>query len=118
VGSDRSSPPLTASGFLVLLALASGATHGYAIMRFAEQISGETIKLGPGTLYRTISRLLADGLVEETNEGDPTAPHDSRRRYYRLTMLGNDAARAEAELLTRMVAAARVAGLVEEESEA
>lgn len=100
---------LTAAGFQVLLALANGPTHGYAVMRFVEDIG---VKLGPGTLYRTISRLLADGLVEETDDGDPAAPHDARRRYYRLTPAGEEAARSEAALLSRMVAAAREAGLI------
>ncbi|MBB5074603.1 PadR family transcriptional regulator [Nonomuraea endophytica] len=103
---------LTTAGFHVLLALAGEPAHGYAIMRFVEQVSGGAVKLGPGTLYRTISRLLADGLVEETEEGDPAAPHDARRRYYRLTQAGEAAARAEAELMARMVTAAREAGLV------
>ncbi|MFD9947782.1 PadR family transcriptional regulator [Nonomuraea sp. NPDC059023] len=103
---------LTTAGFHVLLALAGEPAHGYAIMRFVEHVSGGAVKLGPGTLYRTISRLLADGLVEETEEGDPAAPHDARRRYYRLTRAGEAAARAEAELMARMVTAAREAGLV------
>lgn len=103
---------LTAAGFQVLLALASGPAHGYAVMRFVEEIGDGSVKLGPGTLYRTISRLLADGLVEETEEGDPAAPHDARRRYYRLTPEGVAAARAEAALLARMVTAAREAGLI------
>jgi DNA-binding PadR family transcriptional regulator len=103
---------LTAAGFHVLLALASGAGHGYAVMRFVEEVSDGAVRLGPGTLYRTISRLVADGLVEESAGADPQAPHDARRRYYRLTPEGERAARAEAELMARMVSAARVAGLI------
>lgn len=103
---------ITAAGFQVLLALASGPAHGYAVMRFVEQVSDGAVKLGPGTLYRTISRLLADGLVEESDDGDPGAPHDARRRYYRLTPLGVQAVRAEAAMLARMVSAAREAGLI------
>ena len=105
-------PPLTAAAFQVLLALAAGEAHGYAVMRFVEQVTGGTVRLGPGTLYRTIGRLLADGLVEEVEGGDPAAPHDARRRYYRLTPLGRRAAQAEAALLERMVAAATQAGLL------
>jgi DNA-binding PadR family transcriptional regulator len=103
---------LTAAGFHVLLALAGGHGHGYAIMRFVDEISGGAVRLGPGTLYRTISRLVADGLVEESDGGDPEAPHDARRRYYRLTPQGVEAARAEAALMDRMVTAAREAGLI------
>jgi DNA-binding PadR family transcriptional regulator len=110
--SVNSAPPLTSAAFQVLLALAAGQAHGYAVMRFVEQVTAGTVRLGPGTLYRTIARLLADGLVEEVEGGDPAAPHDTRRRYYRLTPLGRRAAHAEAALLERMVAAARTAGLL------
>ena len=105
-------PPLTPAAFQVLLALAAGQAHGYAVMRFVEQVSDATVRLGPGTLYRTIARLLAEGLVEEVEGGDPAAPHDARRRYYRLTPLGHRAAQAEAALLQRLVAAATQAGLL------
>ncbi|HXM56461.1 MAG TPA: PadR family transcriptional regulator [Candidatus Dormibacteraeota bacterium] len=104
--------PLTPAAFHVLLAIAAGRNHGYAVMRYVEETSDGTIRLGPGTLYRTIGRLLADGLVEEWGGVDPDAPHDARRRYYRLTELGQGAARAEARSLERMVAAAREAGLL------
>jgi DNA-binding PadR family transcriptional regulator len=104
--------PLTPAAFQVLLALAAGQAHGYAVMRFVEQVTAGTMRLGPGTLYRTIARLLADGLVEEVEGGDPAAPHDARRRYYRLTPLGRQAAQAEAALHQRMVAAAMNAGLL------
>jgi DNA-binding PadR family transcriptional regulator len=105
-------PPLTPAAFQVLLALATGQAHGYAVMQFIEQVTAGTVRLGPGTLYRTIGRLLADGLVEEVEGGDPEAPHDARRRYYRLTPLGRQAAEAEAALLQRLVAAATQAGLL------
>ena len=105
-------PPLTPAAFQVLLALAAGEAHGYAVMRFVEQVTAGTVRLGPGTLYRTIARLLADGLVEEAEGGDPAAPHDARRRYYRLTPPGRQAAQAEAALLERIVAAAIQAGLL------
>jgi DNA-binding PadR family transcriptional regulator len=95
---------LTAAGFQVLLAVASGHTHGYAVMRFVEELTGGRVRLGPGTLYRTIARLVAD---------DPSAPHDARRRYYQLTALGEQAVREESEQLARMVDAARTAGLLD-----
>lgn len=112
VSSVNPTPPLTLAGFLVLLALASGEAHGYAVMRFAEETTGGRVRLPPGTLYRTISRLLADGLVEEIAGQDPDAPHDARRRYYRLTENGLRAARGEAELLARLAQAASRADLV------
>jgi DNA-binding PadR family transcriptional regulator len=105
-------PSLTPAAFQVLLALAAGEAHGYAVMRFVEQVTGGVVRLGPGTLYRTISRLVADGLVEEAEGADPAAPHDARRRYYRLTPLGRRAAQAEAVLLGRLVAAAAQADLL------
>ena len=90
----------------------TGSNHGYAVMRYVEDTSEGTVRLGPGTLYRTIGRLLADGLVEEWEGVNPEAPHDARRRYYRLTDLGRRAAAAEAAQLERMVEAARGAGLL------
>jgi DNA-binding PadR family transcriptional regulator len=107
----RSYPSLTAAGFHVLVALASGEAHGYAVMRFVESLSQGAIRLPAGTLYRTMARLVADGLVEEADESDPEAPHDSRRRYYRITELGRQAARHEARLAARVLAAASAAGL-------
>jgi DNA-binding PadR family transcriptional regulator len=104
-------PPLTQAGFLVLLALASGQAHGYAVMGFVEEVTDGTVRLPPGTLYRTISRLVADGLVEEIEGQDPDAPHDARRRYYRPTDRGLQAARDEAALLARLTSAAARAGL-------
>ena len=106
--ADGNPPPLTPAGYQVLLALASGTTHGYAIMRFVGEATGGEVRLGPGTLYRTIARLVADGLVEET--GAETA--DARRRDYRLTRLGHAAARRESALLARLVAVAAAAGLL------
>ena len=105
------SSPLTQAGFLVLLALASGEAHGYAVMRFVEETTGGRVRLPPGTLYRTISRLLADGLVDEVEGQDPDAPHDARRRYYRLSEDGRSAAEAEADLLVRLTKSAAKAGL-------
>jgi DNA-binding PadR family transcriptional regulator len=111
VSSVNPVPSLTQAAFLVLLALASGERHGYAVMRFAEQTTDGRIRLPPGTLYRTISRLVADGFVEEIEGQDPDAPHDARRRYYRLTELGQRAAEEEAELISRLARAASGAGL-------
>jgi DNA-binding PadR family transcriptional regulator len=102
--------------FLVLVALAGEARHGYAIMREVEEETGGAVRLGPGTLYRSIKRLLDDGLIEETNDppdpDDPDDPaRDARRRYYRITAPGERAARAEAERLDRVLRLARRSAL-------
>lgn len=110
--ADRNPPPLTPAGFQVLLALAGGRAHGYAVMRFIEDVSDGSLQLGPGTLYRTIARLVADGLVEEVPGESAEEPHDARRRYYRLTALGTQAATHEAELMSRLVAVAADTGLL------
>ncbi len=101
----RSSLPLGASTFYILLALAGGDRHGYGIIKEVETQTDGTVKLGPGTLYRLIKQLLADGWIAET-EGD-VSDDDERRRYYRLTPRGRAIARAEAERLDRVVAVAR-----------
>jgi DNA-binding PadR family transcriptional regulator len=107
-------PEITPAAFQVLVALAAGEAHGYAVMRFVEALTDGSMRLPPGTLYRTMARLVADGLVQETDRSDPAAPHDARRRYYRLTRLGRRVAREEAAVLARLVAAAKAAGLVKE----
>lgn len=114
VSSASPSPPaLTRAGFHTLLALAAGHAHGYAIMGFVEELTEGSARMGPGTLYRTIARLVSDGLVVEAEgESDPDAPHDARRRYYSLTERGRAAAAAEAAVLERVVEAAGQAGLL------
>jgi DNA-binding PadR family transcriptional regulator len=108
---DNNPSTVTQAGFLVLLALAIDEAHGYAVMQFAEETTGGRVRLPPGTLYRTISRLMSAGLVEEIEGEDPHAPHDARRRYYRLTETGRQAAEDEVELLGRLLRAASRAGL-------
>lgn len=105
--------PMTPAAFQVLLALAAGETHGYAVMQDASEVSDGQVRLGPGTLYRTLQRLLADGLVTEAEATDPDAPHDARRRYYAITEAGLQAARGEARRLDRLVTTARSRGLLE-----
>ena len=107
----NNSATVTQAGFLVLLALAIDEAHGYAVMQFVEEATGGRVRLPPGTLYRTISRLLAAGLVQEIERDDPDAPHDARRRYYRLTETGRRAAEDGSELLARLLRAAARAGL-------
>lgn len=104
--------PLTPAAFHILLALADGEKHGYGIMLEVAEISQGQLKLGPGTLYGTIKRMLGDGWIEESEERPDPALDDERRRYYRLTDLGAKAARAEAQRLARLVETARSKKLV------
>jgi len=96
--------PLTPAMFYVLVALADGQTHGYAILKEVEQLTSGAVRLSTGTLYGIIKRLLADGLIREA----ALAPHDDeRRRSYELTAFGRDVARAEAARLEHTLAIAR-----------
>lgn len=88
--------PLPPSEFRILLALLQAPAHGYAIMQEVEQRSHGEVRLGPGTLYGAIRRMLKRGLIEETSEGPEPDPNDRRRRYYAITLFGKDVARAEA----------------------
>lgn len=103
---------LTPAVFQILLALADGERHGYAIMKDVEASTGGRVRLGPGTLYRSIKRMLADGLIEECDERPDPDLDDERRRYYRLTALGRRVARAEAERLAGLVQLARAKRLL------
>jgi DNA-binding PadR family transcriptional regulator len=94
--------PLSPAVFAILLALAGGEKHGYAIMKEAAEPAGGAIKLGPGTLYGTIDRMIRDKLVEETGFTD-----DARRRYYRITSLGHRIFTAEFSRIGNIVRAAR-----------
>jgi DNA-binding PadR family transcriptional regulator len=104
--------PLTPAVFNVLLALADGEKHGYAIMQAVNQRNLGGSRLGPGTLYGIIKRLLADGWIDELDERPDPALDDERRRYYRLNDLGQRVAGAEAERLVQLVLAARKQGLL------
>ena len=110
----RSNPTfLTPAAFQILLALAGGERHGYDILLAIARESGGALRLGPTTLYRTIRTLLKDGLIEEADERPDPALDDQRRRYYRLTPAGREAARAETERLRRLVAVAETKPLGE-----
>jgi DNA-binding PadR family transcriptional regulator len=98
--------PLTAVAFEILLALAEGERHGYAIMRSVEERTSGRTRLYPGTLYRALERLLDSELIEELEERPHPESDDERRRYYRLTELGRAVAAAEAERLEDQVRAA------------
>lgn len=99
--------PLTPAVFHILLALAEGEKHGYAIMKDVEAQTGGSIRMGPGTLYGSIKRMLASALIEEADERPDPELDDERRRYYRLTGLGQRVAAAESERLRRAVEVAR-----------
>lgn len=99
--------PLTPAVFHILLALADGEAHGYAIMQDVAQRSSGVVKLGPGTLYGAISRLLQDGLIEECEERPDPALDDARRRYYRITSSGGLVLATETKRLATLVRAAR-----------
>src|SRR5881275_1907539 len=99
--------PLTPPVFHILLALADEERHGYGIMQDVAQQTEDTLQLGPGTLYGCLKRMLASGLVEESDERPDPALDDQRRRYYRMTGLGQQVVRAEAQRLANAVVAAR-----------
>src|SRR6185369_7612696 len=95
--------PLLPAVFHIMLALADGERHGYGIKREVEFRTGGVINLGPGTLYGTIQRMLADELIEECTARRDSSGADERRRYYRLTQAGRRLASAEAARLQDLV---------------
>lgn len=102
--------PLTPVVFEILLSLADEERHGYSIIREVGARTGAPLR--PGTLYRALGRLLDDGLVEELDERPDPGLDDERRRYYRMTTLGREVARAEARRLQDQVAHARARRLL------
>src|SRR5947199_1568518 len=104
--------PLTAAMFNVLITLADGDKHGYAILKeVSEQTSGE-VQLSTGTLYGIIKRLLAEGLIVELRRRPAAENDDARRRYYHLTDAGREVAVAEARRMEKLVARARTKQLI------
>src|SRR4051812_2497600 len=104
--------PLPPATFHILIALVREDRHGYAIMQDVEARTNGELRLSAGTLYRTIQRLLQQGLIRETRDRPAPELDDERRRYYRITALGEAAARAEARRMTELVRMARAEGLV------
>jgi DNA-binding PadR family transcriptional regulator len=93
--------------FQILLALADTERHGYEIMREIDQRTDGQVRMGPGTLYGSIKRMLNDGLIQELDERPAAELDDERRRYYRLSDLGYRVAVAEARRLESLVKNAR-----------
>jgi DNA-binding PadR family transcriptional regulator len=99
--------PLSPAVFAILLSLAEGEKHGYQMMKDARSPEGGGVRLGPGTLYGSIDRMMRDGLVEESGTSD-----DERRRYYRLTQRGEAVLAVELQRLDAAVKSARRMGLI------
>ena len=95
--------PLSPTAFHVLVAMANGPRHGYAIAQEVEELTGGRIVMGPGTLYGSLGRLVSAELIEEAANPGEEGLHAGRRRYYRMTPLGSAALRSESERLLRAV---------------
>ena len=103
--------PLPPATFHILVAVADEDRHGYAIIQDIEARTGGELRLSAGTLYRSIQRMLEQGLLTEPRERPARADDDERRRYYRITPFGEAVARAEARRLSQLVKMARARGL-------
>ncbi len=106
--------PLPSATFHILMALAADDRHGYAIIQDVAQRTNNNLRLGAGTLYRSLHRMLEQGLIIETNERSRPADDDERRRYYRITPYGAAVAKAEARRLAELVRLAKASGFVRE----
>ena len=104
--------PLTPSMFQILIALADGEKHGYAIIKEVARRTNGEIALGAGTLYAIIRRFVQEGVIAESSERPDPALDDDRRRYYRLTPFGRDVARAEAARMEAALGMARAKKLI------
>lgn len=104
--------PLPPATFHILLALAEEDRHGYAIIQDVEARTGGELRLSAGTLYRSVQRMLEQGLIVETRERPAPEEDDERRRYYRISPLGTAVAKAEGRRLSELVRMARDAGFV------
>jgi DNA-binding PadR family transcriptional regulator len=95
--------PLTPAMHHILLALLQGERHGYAIMQAIESLSDGAMRLGPGTLYTSIRKLLDAGMIEESDQRPDAEADDERRRYYRISGAGRAAVVAETQRLAHLV---------------
>ena len=103
--------PLPAATFHILVALADEDRHGYAVIKDVAARTGGTLKLSPGTLYRSVDRMVQQGLIREISSRPAKDMDDQRRRYYRITPFGRDVAMAESRRLAQMLDLARAKGL-------
>ena len=108
--------PLPAATFHILMAVAEEDRHGYAIIQDVATWTGGELKLSAGTLYRSIQRMLEQGLIVETRERPAPELDDERRRYYRITPLGAAVAKAEATRMAKLVKLARGMGFAPEKA--
>ena len=106
--------PLPPATFHILLALVEGERHGYAIIQDVEARTGGELRLSAGTLYRSIARMVEQGLIAEVTRRPARVRDDERRRNYRVTPFGTDVARAELRRLAQLVRLARASGLTPE----
>jgi DNA-binding PadR family transcriptional regulator len=104
--------PLQPAVFHILMALADEDRHGYAIIQEVLARTDSEVRLSPGTLYRSIQRMLDDDLIVEVHERPAPELDDERRRYYRITKFGRTVAREEANRLNELVRLARVSGFI------
>jgi DNA-binding PadR family transcriptional regulator len=105
-GETESFLPLTPAAFNILLALADGEKHGYAILKEVARRTEDKVRLSAGTLYGNLARLESAGLIAESGERPEIALDDERRRYYKLTKFGREVAVAEARRMEEVVAQA------------
>lgn len=99
--------PLPSAAFQILLSLADGDLHGYAVMRQVQEQTNGRMRLGPGTLYSSIQGLLEGGFIQEADQTGEASVEQARRRYYRLTPSGRKLAHTEAERLADLLRVAR-----------
>ncbi|HEY7818227.1 MAG TPA: helix-turn-helix transcriptional regulator [Vicinamibacteria bacterium] len=105
--NPRGAKPLTSSSFYVLLALKDGPKHGLGIAAEIEERTSGEVRLGPGTLYNAIKKMLQQKLIADERSRPEPEDDDPRRRYYRITRTGETALAAEASRLDRLLRAAR-----------
>ena len=103
--------PLPPAAFHILVALADEDRHGYAVIKDVAARTGGTLKLSAGTLYRSVDRMVQQGLIREISSRPAKDMDDQRRRYYRITPFGREVAMAEARRLAQMLDLARAKGL-------
>lgn len=106
-------PEVTPAIFHILLALGKGERHGYAIMQEVEEVTGGEVRVPPGTLYRSIKRMLDAGLIRDADGPEEADDGDERRRYYALTGRGREVAIREAQRLAGLVGLARARKFLE-----